>query len=105
MNINQIQDENGDFNMLKNLDQLMCDIPTNKFSPKIHKILSVLMDNPLLTNMVFDIITFSKGDANKPFSKSLIPLEYHMGCLSDYILMNDLSSHADERIELSLRNE
>jgi len=62
---------------------------------RTHKILDVLIKHPVLENIFFNIIAFSKDNDNKP----LHPIEYHLGCLGDYIAMNDLSHYSNEIIE------
>jgi hypothetical protein len=69
--------------------QLMTNIVASKFSPKIHNILDILLHDPLLSDILFDVITFNQGDDGQPYSKSLFPLEYHIKRLSDYIFMNN----------------
>jgi len=84
----------------KILDDFMNPV-TNKFSPKVHKILDVLLDDPLLTDIVFNIIIFKQFNDNESYSKSFkILLEFYLKDLSNYIFMNRPILHSDEIIEV-----
>jgi|KBSSwiStaDraftv2_1062776.scaffolds.fasta_scaffold22171_5 hypothetical protein len=76
--------------------KLMCNIIPNKFSPKVHKILEILLDDPLLTDILFDII-----DDDKSF-----PLKFRLKRFSEYMFMTRPSWHPNEIIEaLKARSE
>ncbi len=69
---------------------------TSKFSPKVHNILEVLLDDPVLTEILFDII-----DDDKSF-----PLKFCLKRFSEYIFMTKPSWHPNELIEaLKARSE
>ncbi len=69
---------------------------SSKFTPKVHKILEILLDDPLLTDILFEVMN----------DKSLFSLDFRLKNLSEYIFMSKPSFSSYEIIEaLKARSE